>query len=103
MIPSLKVGVRIDLVKPQIALAFAVIQAIYAHFGEDECVITSGNDGSGVHMVGSKHFEGYAIDLRLPKQGAKWSIIHKTMKDALGKEFDVLFEKNHYHVEYDPK
>lgn len=103
MIPSLKAGVKIDLLKPQIVLAFGIIQSIYAHYGETDCVITSGYDGGGIHMVDSLHFKGFALDIRLPKQGTKWSLIHQAIKIALGEQFDVLFEKNHYHIEYDPK
>jgi hypothetical protein len=103
MIPSIKKGVKIDLLSPRMALAFGIITHIYCKFNEPECRITSGNDGSGVHMVGSKHFIGEALDIGLPKDGRNWSIICATIKASLGENFDVIHERTHYHVEYDPK
>lgn len=102
MIPSIKKGVKIDLLSPRMALAFGIITHIYRKFNEPECTITSGNDGSGVHMVGSKHFIGEALDIRLPKDGRNWAIICAHIKASLGENFDVVQERTHYHVEYDP-
>ena len=66
------------------------------------CVCTAGTDGK--HMVGSKHYEAKAVDLRsrhvsqemLPK-------IVSELKERLGKDYDVILEGDHIHVESDPK
>ena len=66
------------------------------------CVCTSGTDGK--HMTGSKHYEAQAVDLRsfhvsqemLPK-------IVSELKERLGKDYDVVLEKDHLHIEHDAK
>lgn len=67
-----------------------------------ELVITAGTDGH--HMVGSKHYIGDALDIRisnlLPGQ-LKFVVDH--LKSDLGKDYDVIVEVDHIHVEYDPK
>lgn len=65
-------------------------------------VITSARDGK--HMVGSLHFVGRAIDLRtrdMPLMGS--AAIAESLREVLGKDFDVVLEKDHIHLEYDPK
>ncbi len=69
--------------------------------------ITSANDGK--HMAGSLHYANRAMDIRcndLPKD--KWPVYLSTLKERLGKDYDVVLEGNsgdnsHVHVEYDPK
>ena len=66
------------------------------------CVCTSGIDGK--HMEGSLHYKARAVDLRsrhvasdaLPK-------IIDELKERLGKDFDVILEGDHIHVEHDVK
>lgn len=65
-----------------------------------EMVITSGNDG--VHMKNSKHYSDCAVDIRsndmtYPKQTTS------LLKSSLGRDYDVLFEIDHIHIEFDPK
>ena len=62
--------------------------------------ITSGNDGK--HMKNSLHYENKAIDIRIKDMkypNANWLMIRK----QLGKDFDVILEKTHIHIEYDKK
>lgn len=64
------------------------------------CVCTSGTDGK--HMPTSKHYQAKAVDLRskhvseemLPK-------IVSELKERLGKDYDVVLEGDHIHVEHD--
>ena len=65
-----------------------------------EVTITSGNDGN--HMVNSIHYKNAAIDIRtfdmrMPRYTAKMLQIN------LGRDFDVIYETNHIHIEYDAK
>jgi hypothetical protein len=69
--------------------------------------VTSINDSQ--HMKGSKHETGDAWDFRLPsrlplggmqKPDAAWTADIQAVLDA---EFDIVLEKDHVHVEYDPK
>ena len=62
--------------------------------------ITSGNDGK--HMRDSLHYTDKAIDIRTIDM--KYSHINViNLRKALGKDYDVIREYNHIHLEYDPK
>jgi len=83
---------------PRIEAALPLIEEVYKEFGESELVITSGRDG--VHMEGSLHYEGKAMDIRF------WTVLEeltKRIKAKLGVGYDVLLEKDHIHIEWDPK
>jgi len=67
-----------------------------------EMVITSCCDG--IHKAGSKHYSGNAFDLRF------WQIAESQRTNVCAKlrlvlkgDYDVVLEKDHIHVEYDPK
>ncbi|CAI8958993.1 hypothetical protein [Methylocaldum szegediense] len=64
-------------------------------------VVTSGLDGR--HKKGSLHYAGLAVDLRsryfAPSICKK--VTHELQR-SLGGEFQVIREKHHIHVEYDP-
>ena len=81
--------------------ALPIIERIYKEHGQ-ECVITSCNDGK--HMKGSKHYTFEAIDSRT----FFWTIeeqiqVKAELQNELGSDFDVVLEKTHFHIEYDPK
>jgi hypothetical protein len=62
--------------------------------------ITSGRDG--LHMNGSLHYKNLAIDIRrYDMKNAKKTV--ELLKLALGKNFDIVLEKTHIHIEYDAK
>lgn len=87
-------------------LALLRADAIYSGYAVD-CWVTSINDST--HMVGSRHYVGQAVDLRvhhLPDEAARTTVAN-TLRSALGPQFDVLYEapgtpNSHIHVEYDP-
>ena len=67
--------------------------------------ITSANDS--IHHPESLHYENQAYDIRIwniigsVKAGARaWA---ERMQVALGDDYDVLLERDHIHVEYDPE
>ena len=62
-----------------------------------ELVVTSGLEGE--HSAGSFHYYGLALDLRFPPDIAR---AIRELRAALGPSFDVVEEKTHIHVEYDP-
>jgi hypothetical protein len=62
--------------------------------------ITSAKDGK--HMKDSKHYSGEAIDIRkFDMKNVK--VVVEEIKDYLGKDFDVVEEKTHIHIELDRK
>jgi len=66
--------------------------------------VTSGNDST--HMKGSKHYVNEAFDIRTHNvmEGHEASKMWvQRMKENLGVAYDVVLEKDHIHVEFDPK
>lgn len=90
-------------VKPKnlVIAAAAINTAIQIDLPVD-IVITSGTDGK--HMKGSKHYSGDALDLRRSNIPTKLLDTYLTrLRGRLGEDYDVVLEKDHIHVEYDPK
>jgi len=86
--------------QPQMVIASMRVEEACKLIGVD-CWITSENDR--VHSSGSLHYSGLALDFRtrdIPAELRK-SFFEK-VKSALGSEFDVVLEKDHLHVEYQP-
>ncbi len=65
-------------------------------------VITSAWEGK--HGKGSLHPKGRALDFRtrLVKKYLREALT-SDIDDMLGQDFDVVFEGDHLHVEYDPR
>lgn len=83
----------------------AIIRAAEYAFGKYGItpVITSAVDG--VHMDGSRHYTGDALDLRRwdSDKIGKTDAIAQELRTWLGRDYDVVVEADHIHVEYDPK
>ena len=98
---SLKPGVRITGMRPEILLAAVAAMEVYKAAGHD-ITITACVDGK--HTTGSLHYAGAAIDLRTrdlpPGDVAK---LIAQIKACLGDDFDVLLEVDHIHIEFQPK
>ena len=92
---SLKPGVRITGMRPEILFAAVVAERVYAEAGH-ELTITACVDGK--HMAGSLHYAGAAIDIRtrdVPPVEVQKLIAQ--IKECLGNDFDVLLEADHIH------
>lgn len=97
----LKDGVQIAIMTPQLLDGILKAYGVYMDAGE-EFFITSLTDGK--HMDTSLHYKGNAFDLRT------WNLKHKTpyqmidlLKAKLGKDYDVIVEKDHIHAEHQAK
>lgn len=96
----LKPGVVLSLGAPM-ARVLSLIDSTYEKVTGLEMVITSGSDG--VHMTGSRHYTGEAIDLRIMALDVKDKIrLRSALASVLGVNFDVVLEMDHLHIEYDP-
>lgn len=100
---SIKAGVDLRGLAPQMAVAYAIAQHIYWQEAGVPCVITSASDGK--HGPNSLHYCGKALDLRTnslrPEQVHP---VFMALKNALHPGgFDVVLETDHVHVEFDPK
>ena len=98
---KIKPGVRIFGIRPELVLAFHIADKIFEKYGI-ELVITSVIDGK--HSKGSLHYIGAAGDMRTRDASEAVSrSITRDLKEALGDDFDVIFEGNHIHMEFQPK
>lgn len=99
-----KPGVIIQGLKPvMFSLIVYVSNIHFRYFNPKKMVITSVLDGK--HMKGSKHYRGLAFDVRINDKSK--DEIH-LFYDALAsdpnlRDCDVVLEKDHIHIEYDPK
>lgn len=88
-------------VKPQL-LVIAAALANISQVESLELVITSGTDGK--HMIGSKHYNGEALDLRISNLTiTQRDLVRTKLKQRLGVNYDIVLEKDHIHIEYDKK
>lgn len=95
-----KEGVQLTITKPINKLLDAVTLAC-TEFGVD-AVVTSGTDGK--HGKQSKHYTAEAIDLRIfHLEVDRHQPLVKRLKEILGKDFDIVLESDHVHLEFDPK
>ena len=100
----LKLGVRLIGVRPEVVLALAIAETVWARHGAD-LVVTAVIDGQ--HKRSSAHYTGCAADLRVHGL-ADPSAAASDLRVALGEDFDVILEAQgapnvHIHLEYDPK
>jgi hypothetical protein len=98
---TLKFSTSIKKMSTQILLALIIANECYSKKGL-EMVITSVSDS--VHSNNSLHYSGFAADLRT--NNISPVIIESIVADIklrLTKEFDVIHEIDHIHIEFDPK
>ena len=97
----MKVGIKSE-VTPKNLHIFAAVVNVGMMLGLPEVVITSGTDS--VHKVGSLHYTGNALDIRTfiyrPEMVGR---IIGSLQVWLGNDYEVILEKDHIHIEYDPK
>jgi len=88
----------VDLSRLHPAMWYAIKCVTMAWEGE-EPVITS--TWEGTHAPWSYHYRFRALDFRYPVTDREKKI--KKLKELLGKDYDVVEEWDHIHIEYDPK
>ena len=99
---QIKYGAKAKGMQSEILLAIIVANSVYGYYGYP-CVITSINDGK--HITSSLHYTGNAIDLRTRNLPSKdvIQLVYTKLAEMLGPDYDVVLEKDHIHVEFDPK
>ena len=95
-------NVRIEKLIPLMVKSLPIIERACIEIEGDsyEMTITSGNDGT--HKKGSLHYINRAIDIRSKDMKSPIEVTLR-IKQRLGRNFDVIYEFNHIHIEYDPK
>jgi len=94
----IKAGVDISRLNREIRRQLPVMAQACEELTMSELNITSTYEGD--HGEGSLHYCNDAVDIRRPP--APDSVV-KRLKRALPKDFDIVLENNHIHIEYDPK
>jgi hypothetical protein len=101
---ALKPGVDVRGIAPEILLGLTILAEVLWKHGIPT-VVTSCRDGD--HMVGSKHYVGLAVDVRLPSRFSVLPNIDLMLlmeaRESLGEQYDLVLEKDHLHLEYDPR
>lgn len=100
-----KTGVKVNGLKPEILWAMGIVEDVYQEHGQ-ELVITSCVDGK--HSATSLHYIGHAFDARTKcfpekKRTSTVNLVAALIRSKLTKEFDVVVEKTHIHIEFQPK
>lgn len=98
----------VQAIQLPILRAVVVVASVMHEFGK-RCTITSLNDGK--HSEQSFHYHGLAVDFRTREEGPdfkQWPSderrhILQAIKNRLGSDYDCVDERDHYHVEFDPK
>jgi uncharacterized protein YcbK (DUF882 family) len=98
---DIKPGVKVHGVSNEMVLCAVIVNSVFVSYGITP-VITSVCEG--VHSKTSLHYTGDAIDFRRRDIPVKTisSLVH-SLKQALGADYDVVLEKTHIHVEFQPK
>jgi len=98
----LKPGVSLANLQPQMFIPVMVVKEVFDSYGI-ELVITSGYDGQ--HSTTSLHYAGCALDFRTRKflSSADLNKAVEEIRDRLTKDFDVVLESDHLHVEMQPR
>ena len=99
---ELKETIKLNGIRAEILVALIVAEGVYEDFGYG-MVVTSITDSK--HSAGSLHYAGCAIDLRTRDIEDKAMIIKitETIRKRLTKDYDIVLEKDHIHIEYQPK
>jgi len=98
---KIKPGANYDDLSDEMKRACAVAENVFASY-DYILVLTSGRDG--VHGPTTLHGEGNAGDFRTRQ--IRDEIRERIVADIrreLGKDFDVILEVDHLHIEHDPK
>ena len=91
-----RVGLR-----PETLFAMAEARAWCEKHGH-EFVVTSCTEGR--HGRSSRHYAGLAFDMRTRHMTpAQKTACVRALRKKLGEDYDVVREKTHFHLEYDPK
>jgi len=99
---KIKKGVKIKYLSSPMLKMLSDIDYVWDCQTSINPIVTSMFDGK--HMRGSLHYKGLAVDIRsrnLTQQDKDH--IQAQLQAILGPDYDVVVEKIHFHVEYDPK
>lgn len=94
----LRPGVDISRLHRPIRRSLNKVDAIFRRYAQ-EFIITHTYDG--LHSSSSLHYSNDAYDSALPT--IRRREIFVDIQRELGDNYDVIMDKDHYHIEHDPK
>ncbi len=98
----IKPGVNLAGIRPEMIIALLVAAEVYREVADEELVITEVTGGK--HGRNSLHYVGLAVDLRTRYfDNVTVLAVHKKIQQKLGSQFDVVLEKTHMHIEFQPE
>lgn len=98
---TIKPGVDVFGIRPEVVLAIVVAERIWNSYGLG-LTLTCSRDGK--HSETSLHYAGAAVDLRTHGMASDaLAEAVRTLKGALGRDYDVIIEPDHLHLEYQPR
>jgi len=97
---KLKPEVNPSALRPELLLALVIAERIFQEFNYD-FVVTSLNDS--IHSDTSLHYAGAAVDLRTRHMKDDKHIVTEKIRSSLTKDYDVILELDHIHIEYQPR
>ena len=99
---NFKKGVKINGIRAEIVIALMIAQETVRTYNVHyRLTVTSVTDGQ--HGNGSLHYVGAAADLRINDMMFDVNNYVESLKIALKENYDVILEKDHIHIEYQPK
>jgi hypothetical protein len=99
--PRYKGGVHSAGLKSSILTILHKVDEAHKEVIGRDAIITATLNGK--HMKKSLHYSGNAIDLRTRDiTKVKAEELTKKLKEKVGIGYDIIFEKDHIHLEYDP-
>jgi len=112
-------NVKIDKMSPQILLGITILERLVGIVSKGKCEMTITSQGDGKHGLKSLHYpnaQGFtnAVDIRIKDLDGNINSITETdlitarkvveeFKKRADAQFDIVLEKDHIHLEYDPK
>ena len=98
---KIKTGVKLLGLRPEMLLGLFIADGIYTNHNQ-ELVLTEATGGK--HRKASLHYLGLAGDIRTRYFTVKEKeLVAKDLREALGENYDVVVEKTHIHIEFQPK
>ena len=97
---KLKSSVDPAQIKPEVNLAIQIALTVWDRQSEPVLTITSISDSKHSHK--SRHYIGYAVDLRIRQLHNNPQVLVDGLKEALTDHYLVLLEKDHIHLGYQP-
>ena len=94
----IKAGVSIARLERNTRWGLRVVEDVFAAH-KQKMIVTSTDEGN--HGAGSLHYANQAFDVRLFDEDR--AAMSTEIKAGLGKDFDLVLEFDHWHIEYDPK